>query len=273
MKHAIYFNFIYVIESLGTSDVKTGTNIYNDVLRYKVMRNEGFGTELLAATNKAEFIYALNEIYEKTDPLSHRPYLHFEIHGNRDGLVMNSGELISWYELYSLLVRINEKLQNQLFLSLATCYGAYLFNAISPFNRSPFFGFVGNVQEIPSGEIEYAFSEYFSALLEKLDLDEALLALNSANPNAPFPYISLSSNGLYTLIWEKLNAKENVRSIKLAIRKRIEKKYKAISQNKKRYSKAELREKIKDLHKARAQSLIRQGAYFRFESNHKVLYE
>ncbi|QIL42387.1 hypothetical protein G7074_25870 [Pedobacter sp. HDW13] len=273
MKQTIYFNFIYVIESLGAGEVKTGTNIYNDVLRYKVKLHEGFGTQLLPVANKVEFIAALNEICERTGPLSHRPYLHLEIHGNRAGLGINNGELITWDELYSLLVRINEKLQNQLFLSLATCYGAYLFNAISPFNRSPFFGFVGNVQKIPSGEIEYAFSEYFSALLEKLDLDEALLALNAANPNAPFPCISLTSNALYNLICEKLNAKENVRSVKLAIRKRVEKKYKAISKNKSQYSKAELREKIKAHHYLRARSLIQQGAYFRFESDHKVLYE
>ena len=200
----------------------------------------------------------------------HRPYLHFEIHGNRDGLVINNGELISWVEIYEFLMPINQVLNNQLFISLATCYGAFLFNTINPFKRSPFYGFIGNAEQIPSGEIEYAFSEYFSVLLEKLDLDDALLALNDATRNAPFPYVSLTSAGLYRLLCNKLVAKENVRSVKLEIRKRIEKKYLAIATNKRTYTKTELQDKIKKLLKMRPKMLMEQGAYFRFESDRQI---
>jgi hypothetical protein len=271
MKQTIFFNTIYVIESLSTGEIKTGTNVFNDLLKYKVMQHEGFNAILLIVNTKAEFIAEINGIYDLTDPQMHRPYLHFEIHGCQQGLVMNSGELVSWVELYSLLVRINEMLRNQLFISLATCYGAYLFNAINPFKRSPFFGFVGNVEQIPNGEIEYAFSEYFATLLDELDLDEAIHALNNANPNTPFPYVSLTSSGLYELLCRKMNAKEKVRIVRLATMKRIEKKYKAVLVAKTKYTKSELRKKIKELYYIRSQSLIEQGAYFRFESDRQVL--
>jgi hypothetical protein len=59
-------------------------------------------------------------------------YLHFEMHGCREGLMLNSGELLSWEELYQYFVLINSRLQNQLFVSLATCFGAYIINSVDP---------------------------------------------------------------------------------------------------------------------------------------------
>ena len=65
MKQTIYFNFIYVIESLRSDEVKTGTNIFNDVIRWKVKALEGFDTMLVTINTKAEFIAALGAIGDR----------------------------------------------------------------------------------------------------------------------------------------------------------------------------------------------------------------
>lgn len=264
-KQTIYFNKIYVIESLNASETQTGTNLYRDLLRVKTQEMDDFSSELIRITDKKSFVAVMDNIAKSTDPISSRPYLHFEIHGSKNGLVLSSLELLSWEELYDHFKRINSFLKNQLFISLATCYGGYLFNAIDPTKRSPFYGFVGSTNPLTSNDIEVGFWEYFDILLEKFDLDEAIDALNRSNPELSTPYISIVSEAIFKIVSDKLNAQTKSRQFQLAKIKELVKRAMADPNIRGRYSKAELQIKMKDKLKRRSNDLKILEEYFLFK--------
>lgn len=180
----------------------TGTNLYNDLLNRRVEQIIGFYAELNDISNREEFDKLMNQISLACSPNHMRPYLHFEMHGCTEGLQLNNGELLKWEELYKYFVKINEILKNQLFVSFATCYGAYIFQIIDPTKRSPMFGFIGPTDEIAVDNIEIDFYEYFNVLLSTKDFDLAIEALN--NTDHPNKYVFNTSELIFNQVNQKL---------------------------------------------------------------------
>jgi hypothetical protein len=68
---------------------------------------------------------------------------------------------------------------------MATCYGGYLYNAISPKLQAPFWGFVGPLDKVNEDEVLADFTNFYFELLNTLDVNVAEIALHRQNaPNA-----------------------------------------------------------------------------------------
>lgn len=184
MKEQIQFNTIYVIQSLPKREVQTGTNLFNDILLRRAGLMQDFHVDLVDIVNYHQLDEVLKLITDSCSPDGMRPYLHFEVHGNKAGLSLSNGDLVTWEVLYTYFVKINRILKNQLFVSLATCFGAYIFQVINPLAQSPLFAYIGPAKEILVVDLEADFSEYFDALLQTKDINIAIDALNQHNANA-----------------------------------------------------------------------------------------
>ena len=122
------FNTICIIQSLGENDRKTGKMLYGnlkldlDVELYN-LKLHLMGVEV---NTKEEFFSRLNQIKEETIQ-GMRPLIHMEIHGhdNKKGLVLASGEFISWEDLIPHLTVINYLSKNN-FLLLFKCLLLFL---------------------------------------------------------------------------------------------------------------------------------------------------
>ncbi|MEX8549429.1 MAG: hypothetical protein V5804_17655, partial [Mucilaginibacter sp.] len=181
MKRLITFDSIFVLQSLPEGDKMTGSNLYNDLLSRRVRQMPGFHTEIHDISDKEVFDNLMNQIKIACSNNDIRPYLHFEMHGCKEGIQLSNRELLTWEKLYNYFVKINEILRNQLFVSFATCYGAYIFQVIDPLKRSPMFGFIGPSDQISADNIEIDFYGYFDVLLSTKDFDLAIEALNNTN--------------------------------------------------------------------------------------------
>ena len=175
------FNKIFVIESLSLDETKTGTNIFNDIIKRRIEAFPQMEAELVKVNSQNDLLNFFNKMNDEVSHNSLKPYFHFEIHGSTTGLQLNSGEDISWFQLHSYFVKINIKCKNNLWISLATCYGAYIFRIIRPTDRAPFFGYIGSWDVLYSNEIEAGFGDYFNTLLTTLDLNKSLESLNNCN--------------------------------------------------------------------------------------------
>ena len=112
------------------------------------------------------------------------PIIHFETHGSVDGICLSNNDIIEWKELQKVFIEINFLCENNLFITMATCYGGYIYKAISPRERAPFWGFVGAFEEVYPYEILFNFSAFYEEFLKSLDFNKAQIALNSANSSA-----------------------------------------------------------------------------------------
>lgn len=190
------FNKVYVIESLDEKeDTLTGQELYNDLLRWKEYQVKYFKSELIQVENRKEFFEKIEVIKDECTTKGQYPIIHFEIHGSEDktGLVLNSGELIKWTELYQDLIEINSIIGNNLFMTLAVCHGAYIMELIKINKPSPFWGFIGSFETIEESDIMIRYNEFYHEFLKNFDLDVATKRLHESNPDIPSSYSFINS--------------------------------------------------------------------------------
>ncbi|MGL1886203.1 MAG: hypothetical protein OCD76_06785 [Reichenbachiella sp.] len=207
MKTNVYFNTIYVIQSLDSDERQTGLNLFENVLKYKTWQYSNINVEVYDTANLKETLSLLEHVKSQVLEQNTLPYLHFEIHGseNRDGLVLRSGELLNWLVLADYLRDINIASQNNLFISMATCYGAYLIKAFDQFNKPcPFYGFIGPTDNIGNRDLEDSYSEYFTTLLDSKSFTQAISVLQMSNKENLNDYTFLNSEAYFDLVIENL---------------------------------------------------------------------
>lgn len=176
------FNKIYVIESLQDSDSKTGQSLFNDTIKRRLEQKERYNScELLMPNSKASFFRYLGYIKNQIIVSLVNPIIHLELHGSKDGLQLNNSEIISWTELQLHFIELNFTCKGNLFITLATCYGGYIFTVIKPDLRCPFWGFVGAYEVVSGDEVLENYSSFYDEFLQSFDFNLAVQALNSSN--------------------------------------------------------------------------------------------
>lgn len=201
------FNKAYVIESLG-KERKTGEELYNDLLRYKEYQIPDFTAQLFQPHTKAEFIDCLETIKDDIVSNGIYPIIHLELHGNKSGIGLASGEFISWSELYDLLVDLNVTSNFNLFLSMGVCMGGYLMQEIKIDRPAPFWGFIGSFETLYNTDIIIRYTEFYTELLTSFDLNNAFDQLKSANTGFPADYRFITSETTFQNVYKKYAANE-----------------------------------------------------------------
>ncbi|PKA82787.1 hypothetical protein ATE92_0925 [Ulvibacter sp. MAR_2010_11] len=162
-------------------------------------------SELVKVHNKNDFFQLFERIFIECTVEKIFPMLHFEIHGDKlkKGLILTSGEIIEWNNLYEQLVKINNAIGNHLFITLAVCYGAYLMQLIQIYKPSPFWGIIGSFEEIQQSDILIRYNEFYNEFLDSLNLNSALEKLHKANPTLPSNYRFINSEETFQKIYKK----------------------------------------------------------------------
>ena len=197
----IHFNQIYIIESLQSGDKLTGTDLYNNLLQYQSINHPYFKAILKSPQNKKEWNDVFDEIYNDCSTNGNAPILHFEGHGSSDkkGLVLTSGELVRWKEIYEKLRRINIVIKNELFITMAVCHGNYLLRATRFDSPSAFRGIIGSFEEIQENDLVIRYEEFYRELFSSLDINKAYDSLKAANPSLPNSYKCYSAEYVFAI--------------------------------------------------------------------------
>lgn len=176
---------IIVIESLPDDELHTGTNLYNDLLRFKHFQNKESFADLKSVHNKEEFVRVfqnISETLEEDTMLS----LHIEAHGGEAGLQLASREIVTWKELHALLRPINIALMGLLPVAIATCYSFPFTWSIDITQRASFKTVVFTKRDMTTDEIERGFQAYYEHFANLLDFQKGLGAIqNEINEGDP----------------------------------------------------------------------------------------
>jgi hypothetical protein len=186
------------MESLKQDEIQTGSELFYDVIQRRLHLFNHLSAQLVNMSSKEDLVRELRSIGERSSNQQIFPYLHFEMHGSRYGLELASEEIYSWEELCSLLSAINAITANNLFVSLATCHGAFIMKAIDILGTIPFFAFVGPVVAVSAEETRADWQNYFETLINTRDIGKAIDALNSNN--ASVPYLVYTGEQIFNII-------------------------------------------------------------------------
>jgi len=203
MKSKFRFNKLYVIQSLDSTDNQTGTELYNDLLKWKAFTNDKLTAELINVNSKKDFFTEFKKIKSECIDENKFPIIHFEIHGseNLDGLVLKSGELILWMELYQDLVNLNKSIGNNLFITMAVCHGAHLMQLIKIAKPAPYWGIIGSFDVIYEKDLLLRYNEFYDEFLSSFDLDKSIDRLQKANKIMPADYRYINSEETFEKVY------------------------------------------------------------------------
>lgn len=180
------FSHIFVIESLRPDEELTGTRLFNRAIYPGMLeKNLENNCDHFTVISKQDFVNAISTIRSNIVSNNISPIIHLEMHGSITGLQFTNYERITWEELQPILIELNVLCKNNLFLTMATCYGGYIYNAISPKLQAPFWGFIGPFDEVDEDEVLADFTNFYFEFLNSLDINAAESALHRQNaPNA-----------------------------------------------------------------------------------------
>ncbi len=263
----ISFNCIYVIQSLPNNETQTGTNLHDDIIKRRTYNIEHLSSTQLNIETKEEFLKNLIILEKDFLQKGIVPYLHFEIHGCKKGLVLKNKELVIWEEMEPLFVRINSKIKNNLFVSLATCFGSYIFNAVSVISRSPFFAFIGPFMEIKEEAIIADWESYFDTLLFTKDFDKVIDALNNSNFHERSPYTFYTSEKIFDTVSKGYLKMYSERSAKRENLKKRIKEAKKDSEIKRKFSDTQLKDFLKASISNQPRHIEQLRNYFLFKTD------
>lgn len=173
---------IIIIQSLKPGEKQTGQELYNDTISLPLLqmgeRARIKTHEYADLTSKAAILAKLDEIHARAPQLQNGLVIHFEMHGSTklDGLVTASCELLSWPKLIDKFRPINIVTHNQLYLTLATCNGRYLFEAVDFEQKSPYSGYLSASKDVNVVEIMDSFSDLYNRLLSDGNLIRSYMA-------------------------------------------------------------------------------------------------
>jgi hypothetical protein len=195
---------IVVFESLSNGERKTGKCLYDDCIKRHIdLFQKKMTHEFHDVSTKKEFDKHIKDYQINAENYKDGLLFHLEMHGdsNLNGLVLADGSSITWKELVDLFIPINIKTNNNLFLTMATCYGRHIFEGIDfslaiqlflkylsignliPFLeflsaiRIPFSGYISASETITENEILDAFQLLFEKLIENGNIVNAYLEL------------------------------------------------------------------------------------------------
>ena len=199
----IHFNKIYVIESLQSNEKHTGTELHNNLLKYQSITHPDFESILKTPSSKQEWNQLFKEIEIDCKENNNSPIIHFEVHGdsNKKGLVLSSNDLITWEELYQNLVPINIVIKNELFITMAVCFGNFWLSSAFLNRPAAFRGIIGSFQEIYEWDLIIRFEAFYQELFNSFDLNLAYESLKESNPDLPNKYGIYSAEQVFALTY------------------------------------------------------------------------
>lgn len=201
---------IIVIESLFVEDKKTGEELYNDKIKRQV---DYLQSDALKMTHKFYLIgnknaflellkfYEINSKYMQGGIL-----IHLEIHGSQklDGLILSDNSLVTWEELSDSFRGININTCNKLYITMATCFGRYLYKGVDPRKKSPYSGYISASQDVSVGEVMEDFGILFDDLIQNGNLVKAYLELESKGSNFYYKDRRRTFEENYKAFYEKM---------------------------------------------------------------------
>jgi hypothetical protein len=196
------FSRIVIIQSLPDGDSPTGRHL-RDAIEPAAQFNHGIPVEYIDARTAIDFWTALDKVQVTTDLATDYPVLHLECHGLRDkaGLSLGDGTAVPWNELKGALVRLNQTTQCNLFVTLAVCHGAMLFETLDVHARAPCWGLMGPSGTVSPPDLVGSYSAFFLKLLQSGNTVAALCALRDS-PERQANYFLFTAEELFRQVFQ-----------------------------------------------------------------------
>lgn len=191
---------VFILESLGNGDRLTGTNLYNDLIRYELPLDSRLFNNIIDEGDWYGVIETIKENVQMGDVV----FIHLEIHGDSQGtgIVLNNNGQMTFERICDDFRGINKKTGCNLYVTLAVCHGLYIITGLVPLKEMPFCGVIGSQEEIEVPDLELRFYEFYNSFLEFHDVELAMEELQKANSGIPSSYKYVKPEEIFFNSWK-----------------------------------------------------------------------
>ena len=162
---------LYILQSLPDSDK---TRLAADLAMVTKVKS-WFEVRDLQVNSAEQLLSLMRQVALDTSADGAYPMMHFEVHGSHEGFQIHpTDELVSWSDLWEVLVPIKVLTENRLLITLGSCQGDQVFRTIRHGKGSPFGYFIGPRGIISPTEVYEAFYTLYSELVQEGDIEKAI---------------------------------------------------------------------------------------------------
>lgn len=197
------FNHVYVIESLASGHLRTGTNVFEQVIYPETFNLDALEASLMEPNTACDFLSCLDSILKDAQDHGRWPIIQIDAHGSQQGLRTAAEDFLAWEDLKDKLTQINVATQFNLFVVLSACSGAYLISVVHPGDRAPVWGLLGPAKSIAAGDLEDGLRAFYTELLHNFEGDDAVAALRSAVRPKADHFVFYSAETLFKRVYAR----------------------------------------------------------------------
>ena len=178
-----YTFFVYIIESPSAPDLYHGRSEGSIVA-------QAIGLDRIpcitrTAINPEAFVAALRiGLPEAMKQIPYRyPILHLSAHGGKDGILLSSGDIVTWSQLRDLLIPINQSFQGALLLCMSACegYGACRMAMEIGDAPHPYIAMIGNYGTPTWSDAAVSYLAFYHLVSKGFSIREAVNAMKIAS--------------------------------------------------------------------------------------------
>lgn len=184
----------YILESLRKTDQKTGNEIYLAFKDKADFTHQPY-------SSKEELFNILKRIKIETEATGKRPFVHFDCHGNNDGIgVVNqdqSEELIGWREISDAFREIYKSSKKRAVICMSSCEGFNAIKIVSHFDTCPYEYISGSFEKIGFADSLNGYKLFYEQIINGEELVKAGIKVHQDFDKLKF--ICLSSAQLFEI--------------------------------------------------------------------------
>ena len=189
------FDSVVVVESLRKGDLPTGTDLFETTIAPECLAQNIY-SELYHVSSRNELLAVLARAFQMAVD-GRSPIIHLEMHGDQEGLQLSNGETVSWSDLAPALSKINERTRMNLLVVAAACHGWHMSDILRPVDRAPAWAVLGPPDSAMASDLYEAMKAFYGILLAKLNLRDALCAMNGGAEISDWSYRIQAADLLY----------------------------------------------------------------------------
>lgn len=177
---------VYIIESPSPKDLynkKSESDILSNALQLSNIPSVSKLVVNMAAFNVV-LTFGLSDYLKQFNPLP--PVIHISAHGDRDGIQLTNGEVVSWELLRELTIPINKALNGLLLICLSSCEGWNACQMAMTEKDIPFMAMVGNSSKPTWSDTAIGFSSFYHLLSQGFNVYECVEGMKYASGNNGF---------------------------------------------------------------------------------------
>lgn len=193
------YNSIVVIESLNMIERHTGRELFDDIIN-RLSNKQNLKSFYKNPKSADDFKALMQNLIIAVKTKGFIPILHFEMHGNENGLQLENGDFIEWQKIVTYFREINIFLKNQLLVTLAACKGAYIQQYISFEEPSPVMCVIASAEVVYSDVLIDDFTRLYEGILNGNPPQTCIDSINIQNNR--FLYKPLHCEVIFQLLVE-----------------------------------------------------------------------